>query len=216
MSCFGAATFVVVLQFSQNNGFIELACNRSAFWQRDLNSWTLISEKIAYKTFFTVRIRLAILWRLAFLVAYIRLATFALVQNNTPVTILSKAILLYFWYVMRSFFAIVTRFFFCSSVNKWSIHLAFIFLTFKCFLKFVIQANCLTVNRASILRIFRIFFYVTFGRSCCRTTLASSIFQLLLPSTTFSYPLTDSPVRHLALPINVTHLAVNIYSLYAE
>ena len=75
-SCFGAATFVVVLQFSQNNVFIELACDRSAFWHRDLNSWTLISEKIAYKTFFTVRIRLAILGRLAFLVAHIRLETF--------------------------------------------------------------------------------------------------------------------------------------------
>ena len=44
-SCFGAVTFVVVLQFSQNNVFIELACDRSAFWHRDLNSWTLISEK---------------------------------------------------------------------------------------------------------------------------------------------------------------------------
>ena len=41
----GAATFVVVLQFSQNNVFIELACDRSAFWHRDLNSWTHISEK---------------------------------------------------------------------------------------------------------------------------------------------------------------------------
>ena len=77
-SCFGAVTFVVVLQFSQNNVFIELACDRSAFWHLDSNSWTLISEKIAYKTF-TIRIRLAILGRLAFLVAYIRL-----VQNNTP------------------------------------------------------------------------------------------------------------------------------------
>ena len=75
-SCFGAATFAVVLQFSQNNIFIELACDRSAFWHPDLNSSTLISEKIAYKTFFTVRILLAILGRLAFLVAHIRLATF--------------------------------------------------------------------------------------------------------------------------------------------
>ena len=75
-SCFWAAPFVVVLQFSQNNIFIELACDCSAFWHRDLNSWTLISEKIAYKTFFTIRIRLAILGRLAFLVAHIRLATF--------------------------------------------------------------------------------------------------------------------------------------------
>ena len=55
-SCFGAATFVVVLQFSQNNVFIELACDRSA----------LLAKRIAYKTFFTVRIRLAILGRLAF------------------------------------------------------------------------------------------------------------------------------------------------------
>ena len=39
------ATFVVVLQFSQNNVFIDLACDRSAFWHRDLNSWTLISEE---------------------------------------------------------------------------------------------------------------------------------------------------------------------------
>ena len=74
--CFGAATFVVVLQFSQNNVFIELACDRSAFWHQDLNSWTIICEKIAYKTFFTVRICLAILGHLAFLVAHIRLATF--------------------------------------------------------------------------------------------------------------------------------------------
>ena len=44
-SCFGAATLVVVLQFSQNNVFIELACDRSAFLHHDLNSWTLISEK---------------------------------------------------------------------------------------------------------------------------------------------------------------------------
>ena len=44
-SCFGAATFVVVLEFSQNKVFTEPACNRSAFWHRDLNSWTLISEK---------------------------------------------------------------------------------------------------------------------------------------------------------------------------
>ena len=67
-SCFGAATFVVhvVLQFSQNNVFIELVSDRTAFWQRDLNSWTLISEKIAYKTFFAVHIRLAILGILAF------------------------------------------------------------------------------------------------------------------------------------------------------
>ena len=74
-SCFAAATFVVVLKFSQNNVFIELACDRSAFWHRDLNSWTLISEKIAYKTFFTVHICLALLGR-AFLVAHIRLAAF--------------------------------------------------------------------------------------------------------------------------------------------
>ena len=83
-SCFGAVTFVVVLQFSQNNVFIELACDRSAFWHLDSNSWTLISEKIAYKTFFTIRIRLAILGRLASLVAYVRLEPSALVQNNTP------------------------------------------------------------------------------------------------------------------------------------
>ena len=43
-SCFRVATFVVVLQFSQNNVFIELACDRYAIWHRDLNSWTLISE----------------------------------------------------------------------------------------------------------------------------------------------------------------------------
>ena len=73
-SGFRAATFV--LQFSQKNDFIELACDRSAFWHPDLNSWTLISEKIAYKTFFTVRICLLILGRLEFLVAHIRLATF--------------------------------------------------------------------------------------------------------------------------------------------
>ena len=65
-SCFGAATFVVVPQFSQNSAFIELVYDRSAFWHRDLNSWTLISEKIEYKTFLTVRIRLAILGHLAF------------------------------------------------------------------------------------------------------------------------------------------------------
>ena len=70
------ATFVVVLQFSQNNVFIDLACDRSAFWHRDLNSWTLISEEIAYKTFFTVTIRLAILGCLSFLVANTQLATF--------------------------------------------------------------------------------------------------------------------------------------------
>ena len=75
-SCFGAATFVVVLQFSQNNVFIELARDHSAFWHQDMNSWTLISEKLAYKTFVTVRIRLAILGRLALLVTNIRLATF--------------------------------------------------------------------------------------------------------------------------------------------
>ena len=46
-SCFGTATFVVVLHFSQNDVFIELACDRSALRHRDLNSWTLISEKIA-------------------------------------------------------------------------------------------------------------------------------------------------------------------------
>ena len=45
--------------------FIELACDGSVFWHWDLNSWTLISEKIAYKTL-TVLIRLAILGRLAF------------------------------------------------------------------------------------------------------------------------------------------------------
>ena len=50
-SCFGAVTFVVVLQFSQNNVFIELANGRSAFWHRDLKSWTLISKDTAYKTF---------------------------------------------------------------------------------------------------------------------------------------------------------------------
>ena len=44
-SCFGAAIFVVVLQLSQNNVLIELACDRYAFLHRDLNSWTLISEK---------------------------------------------------------------------------------------------------------------------------------------------------------------------------
>ena len=44
-SCFGEATFEVVLQFSQNNVFIELAFDRSAFWRRDLNSWALISDK---------------------------------------------------------------------------------------------------------------------------------------------------------------------------
>ena len=75
-SGFWAATFVIVYQFSQNNVFIELACDRSAFWHRYSNSWTLISEKKAYKTFFTVRMRLAILGRPAFLVAHIRLTTF--------------------------------------------------------------------------------------------------------------------------------------------
>ena len=34
-SCFGAVTLVVVIQFSQNNVFIELACERSAFWPWD-------------------------------------------------------------------------------------------------------------------------------------------------------------------------------------
>ena len=83
-SCFGAATFVVVLQFSQSNVFIELACDRSAFWHRDLNSWTFISGKLAYKTFFTVRIRLAILGRLAFKWPIFGWQPSALVQNNTP------------------------------------------------------------------------------------------------------------------------------------
>ena len=59
--------------------FIEFACNRSDVWHLDLNSWTLFSEKIAYKAVLTVRIRLAILGRLAFLVAHIGLPTFRFV-----------------------------------------------------------------------------------------------------------------------------------------
>ena len=137
-SCFGAATFVVVLQFSQNNVFIELGCDRSAFWYWDLNSWTLIMKKIAHKTFFTVRIGFAILGRMAFLKPHIWLATFRFGSKH-PGLITSdyiiKAFLQYFGYILRSFFAIVTRVFFCSSVNKWGIHLAFIFLTFRCFFK---------------------------------------------------------------------------------
>ena len=74
-SCFGSATFAVVLQFSQNKDFIELACDHSAFWHRNLNSWTLISEKYIQNLLYRC-ICLAIPGRLAFLVAHIRLATF--------------------------------------------------------------------------------------------------------------------------------------------
>ena len=63
-------------------------------------------------------------------------------------------------------FATVTRVLFWSSVNKWGIHLAFIFLSFRRFIKipwtrtngkFVIRANCLTVNWVSVFSKLRIF-----------------------------------------------------------
>ena len=134
-SCFGA-TFVVVLQFSQNNVFIELACDRSAFWHRDLNSWK------KSKNFFTVRIRLVILGRLAmifsspYLVGNLPLWFKIIHPGLITSDFIIKSLFTILWVHLESFFfAIVTRVFFCSSVNKWGIHLAFIFLTFRCFFK---------------------------------------------------------------------------------
>ena len=81
-------------------------------------------------------------------------------------------------YIVKSLFAVfwvhVQKFFlpllhwsaFVHLLTKWGIHLAFIFLSFKCFFKipwtlaydkFVIWANCLTVNQTSFLSILWIF-----------------------------------------------------------
>ena len=57
LSCFGTATFKVVTFFTQRF-FIELSCDRTAFWQL---------KNTNCKTFFTVLICLAILGRLLFL-----------------------------------------------------------------------------------------------------------------------------------------------------
>ena len=88
-SCFGAATFV-----------------------EDLNSWILISEKIAYKTFFTVRFRLAIL-RLHFSGPYsvgnlprrFKIIHPGLITSDYII----KSLFTIFWVHFEKFFAIVLR-----------------------------------------------------------------------------------------------------------
>ena len=75
-SRFGAATFVAVLQFYQNNFFIELACDCSAFWHRDLKSWTLISEQNSKQNLLYRSYAFGNTWASDILLAYIRLATF--------------------------------------------------------------------------------------------------------------------------------------------
>ena len=44
-SCFQVASFVLLLQFSLYNIFIELCCDCSAFWHWNLHEWTLIIEE---------------------------------------------------------------------------------------------------------------------------------------------------------------------------
>ena len=139
-SCFGAATFVVVLQFSQNNVFIELACDRSVFWHRNLNSWTFISEKNNIEDLLYRLYSFGNTWASGIfsgpysvgnLPFWFKIIHPGLITSDYII----KSLFTIFWVHFEKFFAIVTHVFFCSSINKWGIHLAFIFLTFWCFFK---------------------------------------------------------------------------------
>ena len=145
-SCFGAATFVVVLQFSQN-AFIELACDRSAFWHWDLNSWTLISEKNSIQNLLYGSYSFGNTWvsgifsgsySVGNLPLWFKIIHPGLITSDYII----KSLFTIFWVHFEKFFAIVTRIFYCSSVNKWGIHLAFIFLTFRCFFKIASFSCC--------------------------------------------------------------------------
>ena len=97
-------------------------------------------KKIAYKTFFVLKERLAIIGRLLCLVAQILLLTFLKgskqwTQVSSPVTTLANCFLSYFGNIWSSCLAILTRCLFCSSVNRCRTQLAEIHLTFKCFFK---------------------------------------------------------------------------------
>jgi hypothetical protein len=66
-----AAVFKVFLKFAKYNVSMVIAFDSSTFWHRNLHDWPLLFKNITYKTFFRVRILLAMLGRLAFLVAKI-------------------------------------------------------------------------------------------------------------------------------------------------
>ena len=124
-TCLWAGAFVEVFKFSKYNVSVILPCDSFIFRYRNLHDRTLV---IAYKTFFTVRILLAMLGRLTFLVAQIRLEHFLLGSKkythvSSPVTNLSKAFLLYFGYFFNKDLAFLTRDLLWSSVSKWGLHL---------------------------------------------------------------------------------------------
>ena len=120
-SCFGAATFAVVLQFSQNNVFIELACDHSAFGHRNLNSWTLISEKyiqnLLYRSYLFGNTWASGIFSGPYSVGNLPLWFKIIHPGLITSDYIIKGIFSIFWVHFEKFFAIVTRVFFCSSVN---------------------------------------------------------------------------------------------------
>ena len=93
-------------------------------------------KKIAYKTLFALKDCLAIIRRLLCLVANLSDGLKLMDQSFITCDDINKLFLVKSWkHFKQLFFASLTRYLFCSSVDRCGTHLANIFRTFKCFLK---------------------------------------------------------------------------------
>ena len=127
---FRAVDFVVLLQFSQYNIFTELCCYCSAFWY-----WNLHDPYYQRKLHTNFSLPFLFVWQYQDLshVWWPKFGwkTSTLVQKSSHQWLNCQKPFCYILDTVSDFFALATQVLFCSSVDKWGIHFAFIFLNCK-------------------------------------------------------------------------------------